>query len=315
MERKTRNYGIDVLKIIATLFVVVLHINGFVYDTFVEMKPSVDFLWHLLEAIAYPAIHIFVMITSWFALEKIKVIKSILTVWIQTLVICILGVVIAVCLKIPIGVKELFSSFFPFVGRAYWYVTDYILLIILAPVLNIIIAELTSKKLIALTGTLFISFSMFPWLFTSFGWNQDYSNIALFILLYFLTAVVKNNIQYISKKLVCGSWIFSIIILLGSYETLSLLTRYVHPVFGNKTMYFYQYNSPFVILEAMSIFIVFFKSEIYFTRKWIIKIIRLMVNASLCVYLIHMHPIFKEKYVSFGFFTWINVKNVWIYLA
>lgn len=139
IEAKTRQYGIDILKILATFMVVILHVNGFISDSFSfsEFSLASNIAWHVSEAIAYPAIHIFVMITAWFALERKFSTESIINVWLQTWVVCLLGIVLAMFLGLPIGIKELLESIVPFACRAYWYVTDYILLILLSPVLNI----------------------------------------------------------------------------------------------------------------------------------------------------------------------------------
>ena len=76
---RERKLGIDVLKITATLMVVVLHVNGYLHDTvsFENFSFRSLFLWHSLEALAYPAIHLFVMITAYLSLDKknISIIK------------------------------------------------------------------------------------------------------------------------------------------------------------------------------------------------------------------------------------------------
>lgn len=72
MEKDGRHNGIDVLKIIATIFVVVLHVNGFLSDTIPlgQFSLSTNVLYHISEAVAYPAIHLFVMVTAYFTIEK-----------------------------------------------------------------------------------------------------------------------------------------------------------------------------------------------------------------------------------------------------
>lgn len=42
--------------------------------------------------------------------------------------------------------------------------------------------------------------------------------------------------------------------------------------------------------------------------------IKVIVNASLVIYLVHMHPVFKNRYVEMGVFSWVNVNDVWLYV-
>lgn len=73
-----RKYSLDVLKVVAIFFVVLLHVNGYAVQTFsIEQYTKVTkYIYCILEAIAYPAIHIFTLIGSYFMLERAPKIKS-----------------------------------------------------------------------------------------------------------------------------------------------------------------------------------------------------------------------------------------------
>ncbi len=201
MEKDGRHNGIDVLKIIATIFVVVLHVNGFLSDTIPlgQFSLSTNVLYHISEAVAYPAIHLFVMVTAYFTIEKGTNKKTIITIWSQTFIICIIGLVLAVILKVPFGIKELIRSLFPFSGRAYWYVSDYIVLMLIAPILNKLIRNISIKELRYLILVMFGIVSFGPAFLSFFGWNQNYSNIGLFIFLYFIVAGMKKDTNIFSR--------------------------------------------------------------------------------------------------------------------
>ena len=105
MEKDGRHNGIDVLKIIATIFVVVLHVNGFLSDTIPlgQFSLSTNVLYHISEAVAYPAIHLFVMVTAYFTIEKGTNKKTIITVWhkrINTFIISFFRTCILVCIRL-----------------------------------------------------------------------------------------------------------------------------------------------------------------------------------------------------------------------
>lgn len=88
-----RNIGLDLLKIYATFLVVLLHVSGFTLLLKGEENYSVPVfcVYLIMEAIAYPAIHLFVMIGSWFMIEKCSPIKRIVNIWSQTWIVTIFG--------------------------------------------------------------------------------------------------------------------------------------------------------------------------------------------------------------------------------
>lgn len=77
LNDKKRVIGLDMLKIYAVFMVLILHVGGFVFSLNGEEKysSSVLFAFFLTEAIAYPAIHLFVMIGSWFMLDRVDPVK------------------------------------------------------------------------------------------------------------------------------------------------------------------------------------------------------------------------------------------------
>lgn len=316
MEKDGRHNGIDVLKIIATIFVVVLHVNGFLSDTIPlgQFSLSTNVLYHISEAVAYPAIHLFVMVTAYFTIEKGTNKKTIITIWSQTFIICIIGLVLAVILKVPFGIKELIRSLFPFSGRAYWYVSDYIVLMLIAPILNKLIRNISIKELRYLILVMFGIVSFGPAFLSFLGWNQNYSNIGLFIFLYFIVAGMKKDTNIFSRIKGGILWVISVMCLVGTWIVLYILGNIGISGCVGKEMFFYQYWSPFVIMEAIGLFKIYSEKEITIINGVIKKLLFTVANASLIVYLVHMHPIFKINYVKWGGLSGIDVNNILVFI-
>lgn len=306
---KERNLGIDIIKIVAMIFVVVLHVNGYISDTFldIEIPYSTAFIWHVLEAIAYPAIHLFVMASAWYLVDsKSKHFNgAILKIWLPTFIVCIVGLLIALIVGIPVGIKELLRSIFPFAGRAYWYVSDYILLLLFAPFLNSCINSISHKQLSQGIIVLILINCIAPTFLTIFDWNQNYSNIGLFILLYFVVAYIKSSAVHlkVNRKIWGGVWVLSIMILFCSWIVIGKIGN-VFPIFQGREEYFYQYSSPFVIAEAIGAFLFLLNNKTHSNR-----VVTTIANASLIVYLIHMHPAFKAQYVNYGLLQKLIIDN------
>lgn len=310
--RRARNVGLDFLKAISIAFVLILHVAGYYREQFdgIALEVGVEISWHFLETIAYPAIHIFVLISCFFWIDRVPSWKSGIKVWLQTFMICIIGLAVAVILRLPIGIKDIIVTIFPFMGRAYWFVTDYLFLFIIAPLLKRAIDGITGRQLSLYTLFLVTINSGLCFLFPFFSWNQDYSNIGLFICLFFIAAWIKQNIDRLSRKLAGIIWIICIMVMVASYFVATIFVSKGIMFLSGKEELLYTYNSPVVILQASSIFVFFAK-----TRMREMKVVSVITNASLIVYLIHMHPILKQFYVQKGVLNWMDTQNAVLFLA
>ena len=103
-----------------------------------------------------------------------------------------MGLVAAVVFRVPFGLREFFSSIFQFTGRAYWYVSDFLVLLFFIPLLNKVIEGINMRSLKYLITILFVLISIFPTFLSMFNWTQDYSNIVLFLFLYFIVGLIKK---------------------------------------------------------------------------------------------------------------------------
>lgn len=166
-----RNVGIDYLKALSIEFVLILHVGGFFKEQFVDgsICKEVDLTWHMLEAIAYPAIHIFVLISCYFWIEKTPSKRGGIKVWLQTFIICVGGLLVAIFFHVPFEIGVLFPILLPFSGRAYWFVTDYLFLLIIAPLLKNAIKDMNDVALKRYTFFLFIINSVMCFLFRTFA--------------------------------------------------------------------------------------------------------------------------------------------------
>ncbi len=327
MMDSKRKYSLDLLKIYATVMVLLLHVDGFVLEQFSEdaYPLSTLIMYFLAEAFAYPAIHLFVMIGSWFMIEKVNTLKQITKVWSQTWVVTMAGLIgfVAVVKQSP-GIMGGVSCVFPFLGRAYWFVTEYIILVMLSPFLNKGIKALRMQELFTVTIIFGCAVCVLPTLLSMFPWYQDESEMANFILLYLMTACIKkvdreltdrnginlsdrqsNIVKILGKKAIwIVIWGLCVAALTGSAVIL-------HHISKSHEMYFYAYNGVFVVLEALSVFMVF--KHINIENEALGRTLMWIQGSSLFVYLLHMHPLFKDKYIQWGWFGYVNVKSPGIY--
>jgi len=300
-----REVWLDKLKVVATIFVVLLHVNGYAYDTFGNSMSSSQLIcMNVIEAAAYCAIHLFVMCGAFIMLEKSPKSKNFIAIYSQTWIVCIIGLVAAIAMELAFSKVQLIQSIFPFIGRAYWFVSDYLVLMFLAPFLNKLIHDLANRELLKLTIIVALIVSILPLLPSEFIWKENCCGITLFIFLYLIVACVKTSKIKINAYIYFSVYIACSMLLVLSYYLLAKLNV-------ASSRYFYSYYNPIVILQALSLFMCFYSQSnrmgVYIPKDK--KVLTLSVDNSLLCYLLHMHPIIKNYY-SGGVLNFLNIKGI-----
>lgn len=108
-------------------------------------------------------------------------------------------------------------------------------------------------------------------------------------------------------------WIALVLALTASGISISLLSP-KYTALSGKELVLYQYCSPIVVFEAISLF-GFFITKKDEERRSIPRLLSWICSLSLIIYLLHMHPIFKEVYTRYGLLLYINVNNPLLYLG
>lgn len=146
--------------------------------------------------------------------------------------------------------------------------------------------------------------AVFPIFLPMFPWNQDDSNIGEFILLYLIVGCIKRTGGKLGRLLWLIIWSICVAGLAGSAIVL-------HKLMPKYEMFFYRYNSVIVIVEAVAVFMLFLTFEV--KNDKIREAVQWAQGSSLVVYLLHMHPLFKDEYTKWRIFNYININSFWIY--
>jgi surface polysaccharide O-acyltransferase-like enzyme len=310
-QRNNRDTALDLLKIVAAFFVVILHVNGYsvVLHGISNYSTVSRIQYIILEAISYPAIHIFVLVGSYYMIKIDHQQKSIRRIYSQTLTVTIIGLFIAFFL-IPsdITLERGLRSIFPFSQRAYWYVSDYIVLLLLSPYLNIIINYTNNKQIVILMIILIFITTILPYISTS-DWIS--SNLLLFVELYIISGYIIRIEDKLKKlhNIYFIIWALATSILAASGIIIYRLSNIIHFLNG-KEMFLFKYSSILVHVEGISLFLFFLTKN---SKKPISILGQIISKTSLFIYLIHMHPVFKEIYTKYCLLSYIKV-NEFTYL-
>lgn len=157
-----RQSGLELLRIVCMLFIIADHYAGqsgaAVYDTL----PHVLF-FALLGAGSRVGCSIFVMIGAWFLcgqpFHTRRVLNLWLSLWLYTVPLTVL------CFFVPgsdVGLGTLRWAMFPVSTKQLWFVAAYVVLLLLAPVLNLVLRTAprqTLRSLLVVFGVLLVGYS------------------------------------------------------------------------------------------------------------------------------------------------------------
>ena len=168
MERDSikndRQVGPEVLRCVAMMMVVVLHFlwkGGVLELCASNMSDTTAVAW-IFESFSIAAVNIYVLISGYYLCDsnfKIRrLFRLIIQVWFYSVVIGILSVKLGLYPAEAINAEFLLNIFFPLMNSHYWFVTEYIKLYILLPILGIALQKITDQTLKRILLIYFIFF-------------------------------------------------------------------------------------------------------------------------------------------------------------
>ncbi len=298
MKKEIRNSNLELLRIISMILIMFHHyaIHGFlpVSFRFTMNKLILDFLslGGQLGVSCFVLISGYFMLDSKFTLQKLfKIVGEVLfySIGIGCLFFFFLEPVE------PLGLFNLLQTFFPIGYVSYWFITNYLLLMILSPFLNRIIKEMDQK-----THRNFILVSIFLWSFLAvfFGASFEFNKLGWFIVLYFIAGYVKKYVdlkKQNANKHFYMALFFYILLMLTDVSLLCLGNFFKKDILINSSNYFMKINSPFILFIAIFLFVGFIKRKPFQS-----KLINKISSTTLGIYLIHDNRILRP-------YLWRNI--------
>lgn len=284
-----RNSNIELLRIIATVMVLLLHANFGAFappnNESILCAPTAEFFRTLLESACICCVNIFVFISGWFGI-KLKA-KSIVSFYFQCVFILALIYILAAVIGEEFSVLQSIKETLVLSNRN-WFIKSYLLLMILSPILNSF-AENTSRNMYKYVLIGFFTFQTIWGFLTGSAvfFEQGYSTMS-FVGLYLLAKYLRIYPIKLAKTYYIVTY-FIISLLIGCIAYFASKLGYY-----SICCHMFVYNNPLVILSGISLFL-------YFTEVKIqSSIINWVAISCFGVYLLHTHPLVLENlYESF----------------
>jgi len=212
-----RNYGVDLLRIVAMFYVIVLHVlgrGGALAAS--ENGTGLYALNWLMETWAYCAVNCFALISGFASYsEKERPVRysNYFMLWLQVVFYGLFVTIAAYFLHNDwVTRRDLIRSFFPVTNGDYWYFTAYTGLFIFIPLLNKVVRHLDKRYLIKTAIILVLVLSCFETLTGKFLMHGGYCFTWLSVL-YLLGAIMKKC--EIDQKIKSGQAILGIVALVA----------------------------------------------------------------------------------------------------
>lgn len=287
-----RNYGIDLLRCLSMMMVVMLHVlgHGGVTKAVDIGTPHYWIAW-LLEMTAFSAINCYALISGYVGVNSSGRYRNIIPLWLQVVFYSV-GISVLFHFVAPemVDMTSVVRAMFPVLSARYWYFTMYVAVLCFAPLLNRGINALDQTTAKWLVAALCVVFSG-SCLLQNFGvpgsdpfiLNDGYSAMWL-IVLYVIGGCIARFDLFSG---IASGWL---IVINGGCVVLSWLFKCVeetYNVLGDSISAnaFVSYRSPTVLIAAMTLLLLFARRPVL--PKWLHKLTIFFAPVSFGVYLIH----------------------------
>lgn len=301
-----RNYGVDFLKVLCMLLIVVLHIlgQGRVLDNTEFLSVNYTVAW-LIEIGALCAVNCYALISGYVGLGAKHKYTGIAMLWLQVLFYNVVITLLMTTLRndIPVGLSTYVKMFMPVTTKPYWYFTAYFALFFVMPCYNCMIEHMPHKQLRTILAVVVVLFSVISTIVQSdlFDLVGGYSFIWL-SLLYILGGYFKK--YQVLEKISARKWVIvyfaAVIVTLGQK---CLQEMFVYKLTGEiiRSMSLCTYISPFMLIAAVAL-LGFFSQKTF--KGVISKVLPLLSASAFGVYLIHTHPLIYQNVLN-DRFIWV----------
>ena len=293
MIQKDRILGLDLLRILATYMIVILHLLAFtgLLSASAPLTVRSNLLW-FLESACYGAVNCYALISGYIALEARWKPARLMELWLQVTFYTV-GAALILELLYPgsVDARVWLDAFTPILSKQYWYFSSYFVLFLFMPFLKQLIHALDAVRLRQLAVTLVLCFSLLP-LFMSgdvFSVASGYSPLWL-VALYLLGACLRRldggrcgRRRYLLWYLLAVTAAWAGKLALDAWDLSGS-----PPIPHFNSMLVLSYLSPFILLGSLAL--VRFFSGVRLSSQ-IGRLVGVLSSASFGVYVIHINSI------------------------
>ena len=200
---KNRSSNIELLRIIAALFVLSYHTVNATVDINALELPSRFIMTGLFFGMGRISVNIFVIISAWFLCKYNFKLERITNTWLSTIFYTV-PIAITFVYFGKADLVYLITNMFPVFFQPLWFITTYVFLLFLTPLLNLILSKYEKRKcrnMIIFLSVLFV----LPLTFLPRVRGAFYSEVGWFCVLYLITGYLRiyQPLKIVNNKKIC----------------------------------------------------------------------------------------------------------------
>ncbi|MEE0859536.1 MAG: acyltransferase [Acutalibacteraceae bacterium] len=304
MVKVKRQSGIELLRIIAMLQIIFLHVSqyGKLFDTANSAGDLdgllVTFMWSLCRA----PVDVFVMISGYFMITSQfdikRTIKRASNVYGAMFFYSVaISVIFFIINPVNITVANCFIAVMPFFSKTWYFLSNYLIVLLLSPFLNKMLTSLTKKQYLYFMGIVFVVMSLWSTLAKVDGLDEVFKidkivdpyygkSLGGFLLMYIIGGYLRLFVK--QKPVSDGAKTGVKYIYLLAFFALCVADMGLYYLFPQYNHVFGMFNNPIVLAEG-ALLILFFRDF-----KFSSKLVNTIAGTTLGIYAIHENPYIRE---------------------
>lgn len=283
---KTRDSNIELMRLICLIMITIHHRIVFTISKvpiILDGQGEIDYLTAIniiVNAFCYIGVNCFVLISGYYGIN-LK--------WKKLYGLCVACTFYMLIRNLLVAGGIIDDNFFsirnllmPLTSNTYWFITDYVILCLLSPILNKAIQNLKKKEFLLILFAFTIANIYFGYGFLKY--NSNGHNVSQFVYLYLIAAYIRRyvKIQEINRNYSLYIYILASL----AFGILSIISHYYHiPKFRS-----FAYNNPLLLVSSIS-FLLYMLSF-----RFQNNIINWMASSALAIYLIPGRLLYDHFY-------------------
>lgn len=306
MSKRLNNF--EAMRIMAMFMVIVLHYlwKGGLLTAVAEPFLPMSYVAWLTEAFAIVAVNVYVLITGYFMCQssfKLSRLMEIIcqVMWYALLIPLLLGLLGLADVK-SFDTYDILRFVFPIHMEHYWFVTSYVVLMLLVPFLNAGIKAMDRKQL-AVSTLLLTAFQTLPKSVLPVSFTNDDAGYGVlwFVCLYLIAAYIRlygiSFFSSVKKALLC--YVAGVLAIFLSMLVMRAIYFRID-AFGDKLNFAYNYNHIFCLFASVSLF---YACKLWNIREGIFsRMAGKLAPYTFGVYLLHEHLLVRYEWTK-----WLDV--------
>lgn len=203
MEKRIRNANVEILRIIAMLMVITLHVSNKGMGE-MTLWSGPYFLKWIMNGFCFCAVDIFFFISAYYLYDRKFQWSRIIRLWLEVLFYAV-GILLVcnICQIVPFNITLLVKACVPIAFHEYGFVTGYFGMCFMAPTMTMILERLNQREHAVLIIILLFLASIYP---MCTGWQiiffKESNLFGLALLIFCIAAYVRRyGIRYGGKTI------------------------------------------------------------------------------------------------------------------